>query len=72
MRKNIPLQKAEGISGVLEAIAVERDALLEEIYSWHENEIVFSLKKDNNVLLAFRLEKGVSRLNRHVILLLSI
>ena len=39
MRKNIPLQKAEGISGVLEAIAVERDALFEEIYSWHENEI---------------------------------
>ncbi len=39
MRKNIPLQKAEGISGVLEAIAVERDALFEEIYSWREDEI---------------------------------
>ena len=39
MRKNIPLQKAEGISEVLESIAVERDALFEEIYSWHEDEI---------------------------------
>lgn len=39
MRKDISLQKAEGISGILEAIVLERDALFEEIYSWQEDEI---------------------------------
>ena len=39
MRKDISLQKAEGISGILESIALERDALFEEIYSWQEDEI---------------------------------
>lgn len=39
MRKDISLQKAESISGILESIVLERDALFEEIYSWHENEI---------------------------------
>lgn len=39
LKEVIPAWKAEGISGALYGIVKEREMLLNEIYSWHEDEI---------------------------------
>ena len=39
MKEVFPVERAEGISGALLGIAQERDRLLAEIYSWHEDEV---------------------------------
>ena len=39
MKEVLPVERAEGISGALLGIAQERDRLLAEIYSWHEDEV---------------------------------
>lgn len=39
MTKNIPVQKVEAITKTMYSIVKEKDALLQEIYSWDENEI---------------------------------
>lgn len=39
MKKALPPQKAEGIAGALYELLKEREALLDELCSWHEDEI---------------------------------
>lgn len=51
MKEAIPPQKAEGIAGAFYGILKERDALLDELYTWHEDEI----NEKTNLLLSGKL-----------------